>query len=178
MARALGITDNAVRAQLATLERDGLVRQHGLRRGSGKPSYSYALSSDFATSLSTAYVPMLVRLLRELNKRMPPAQLTALLRAVGQRWANELPEPGGDIRARMEAASAVLNELGGATEVVDAKGRPMIRGFSCPLGLAVQENPRTCLAIEALLTELIGRPVRECCDRSGEKARCCFEISG
>ena len=32
LAQALGLTDNAVRAHLATLERDGLVRQGGLRR--------------------------------------------------------------------------------------------------------------------------------------------------
>jgi predicted ArsR family transcriptional regulator len=35
LARALGLTDNAVRNHLATLERDGLVRQDGVRRGPG-----------------------------------------------------------------------------------------------------------------------------------------------
>ena len=40
LARALGLTDNAVRAHLAALERDGLVVQSGLRRGTGKPAYA------------------------------------------------------------------------------------------------------------------------------------------
>ena len=35
LARELDLTDNAIRAHLATLERDGLVTQAGLRRGRG-----------------------------------------------------------------------------------------------------------------------------------------------
>jgi predicted ArsR family transcriptional regulator len=178
MAKALGITDNAVRAQLASLERDGLVRQHGLRRGTGKPSFSYALAAEFEPLLSSAYLPLLVRLLRELGDRLPEAELTEVLRAVGRRWAGELRAPVGDPRARAAAAATLLNELGGITEVEEEEGRLTIRGVSCPLNVVVKENPRACLAIEALLTELIGTPVRECCDRSGERARCCFDVSG
>jgi predicted ArsR family transcriptional regulator len=44
LAQALVLTDNAVRAHLVTLERDGLVRQAGLRRGLSKPAYAYALT--------------------------------------------------------------------------------------------------------------------------------------
>ena len=178
MAKALGITDNAIRAQLAALERDGLVRQQGLRRGTGKPSYSYALAPEFEPLLSNAYIPLLLRLLHALGERMSPAEMAELLRSVGRRWAAELRAPAGDAMARAAAGSALLNELGGVTEVAEHKGRPLIRGYSCPLSLAVKENPRMCFAIEALLSELLGRPVRECCERDGEKARCCFEVSG
>ena len=37
LARELGLTDNAVRSHLAALERDGLVAQTGVRRGTGNP---------------------------------------------------------------------------------------------------------------------------------------------
>ena len=178
MARALGITDNAIRAQLAALERDGLVRQEGVRRGSGKPSYSYGLAPDFEPALSRAYIPFLVRLLRQLAGRMSEEELTALLRELGRQWARELRLAGGDERSRLAGASALLNELGGITEVEERDGRFTIRGHSCPLSVLVQENPRTCIAIEALVSELLGRRARECCDRSGERARCCFEVGG
>jgi len=46
LAQELALTDNAVRAHLATLERDGIVQQRGVRRGSGKPSYVYDLTPD------------------------------------------------------------------------------------------------------------------------------------
>lgn len=178
MAKAIGITDNAVRAQLTSLERDGLVRQHGLRRGTGKPSQSYTLTPEFEPTLSRAYLPFLVRLVRELADRLPQDQLIDLVRELGRRWAAELRPETGDLRSRVTAASALLNELGGVTEVKDSDGHLRIQGFSCPLDLVVRENPRVCLAIEALLSELVDTPVKEQCDRSGGRARCCFEVSG
>jgi predicted ArsR family transcriptional regulator len=176
LARSLGITDNAVRAQLTSLERDGLVRQAGLRRGPGKPSYAYALAPEFEPTLSRAYIPLLVRLLRELRETLSEEQLVALLRQVGRGWGAELSMNTTDPGAKLAAASALLNELGGVTEVEDKDHGCSIRGYSCPLGLAVQENPRVCVAVEALLSELLGTRVQEHCDRGGERARCCFEV--
>ena len=49
LAQALGLTDNAVRAHLATLERDGFVKQRGVRRGSSKPAYVYDLAPEDAS---------------------------------------------------------------------------------------------------------------------------------
>ena len=45
LAEALGLTDNAVRAQLTALERDGLVRQSGTRPGKRKPNVVYDLTA-------------------------------------------------------------------------------------------------------------------------------------
>ena len=45
LALALELTDNAVRSHLTALERDGLVRQTGVRRGGGKPAYTYELTA-------------------------------------------------------------------------------------------------------------------------------------
>jgi predicted ArsR family transcriptional regulator len=41
LATELGVTDNAVRTHLSSLERDGLVRQNGLRRSGGKPAFVF-----------------------------------------------------------------------------------------------------------------------------------------
>jgi predicted ArsR family transcriptional regulator len=173
LATSLGLTDNAVRAQLVALERDGVIRQEGLRRGAGKPSYAYGLSAEYEPVLSQAYLPLLVRLLREVGERMPDRQVVSLLRAVGRRWAAELPRvPDG--RPKAQVASELLNQLGGVTEV----DKHSVRGFSCPLTAAVRENPRVCLAVQTLLSEVLEVPVREQCDRSTERVQCCFEIGG
>jgi predicted ArsR family transcriptional regulator len=176
LATALGVTDNAVRAQLATLERDGMVRQHGLRRGSGKPSFSYALRSDFEPLLSKAYIPMLVRLLRGMGERLPASQMTDLLNEVGQAWAGELPRLSGDLRSRVVAASNLLNDLGGVTEIEQDHRCLVIRGYSCPLALAVRENRGVCVAVQALLSRYLGENVVEHCDREGERVQCRFEV--
>ena len=176
LAAALGVTDNAVRAQLSSLERDGVVRQHGLRRGSGKPSFSYALRPDFEPTLSRAYIPMLARVLRGMRDQLSAGQIADLLNKVGQDWARELPRVSGDLDSKVAAASDLLNELGGVTDIEHTDGCLVIRGYSCPLALAVRENRGVCVAVQALLSEYIGENVLEHCDREGERVHCRFEV--
>jgi predicted ArsR family transcriptional regulator len=176
LAKALGVTDNAVRAQLASLERDGVVRQHGLRRGSGKPSFSYGLRSEFEPLLSKAYIPILVRLLRGMGEQLPAPQVRDLLNGVGRDWASELPRLSGDVRSKVAAASNLLNDLGGVTEIEQEDRCFVIRGYSCPLALAVRENRGVCVAVQALLSGYIGENVVEHCDREGERVQCRFEV--
>jgi predicted ArsR family transcriptional regulator len=176
LANALGLTDNAVRAHLATLERDGLVEQRVAKRGGvGKPAFTYQVTPEAEPLFSRAYVPVLAKLLDVLSEQMPRHELDALMRSVGKRLAAERGTPSGTPRERAQAAAAFLTELGGVAELEERSGTLAIRGFSCPLGAAVQNHPEVCGAVEALLSELVGLPVRERCER-GERARCCFEI--
>src|SRR4051794_17081376 len=86
LAAALGVTDNAVRAQLQTLQREGVARAAEVRRdGSvGKPATLYDIEPAAEPSLSQAYVPLLTALLAELRRRSDPAEVEALLRNVGR----------------------------------------------------------------------------------------------
>jgi DNA-binding transcriptional ArsR family regulator len=71
LAQALELTDNAVRAQLAGLERDGIVRPDGIKKGTSKPSVAYSLIPDVEPLLSRAYRPLLHALLDTLAERLP-----------------------------------------------------------------------------------------------------------
>jgi hypothetical protein len=44
------------------------------------------------------------------------------------------------------------------------------------LSQAVHGGPEVCWAMESLIGELVAVPVRECCERSEQRPRCCFEI--
>src|SRR5215213_5697868 len=116
LARELGLTDNGVRAHLATLERDGVVRQRGsVRRGSGggKPAYVYELTPEAEDLFPKAYEPVLRELLDALAQRLGSEESEALLRSVGRSMAEGQAPATHSIRARLEAAVGVLNELGG-----------------------------------------------------------------
>ena len=176
LARALDLTDNAVRAQLAGLERDGLVRQQGLRRGAGKPAYAYDLTPEAERLFPKAYGPVLRQLLAVLAERLRPEELEGLLRTVGRRLATGRTAPASEPRARLATAVAVLNELGGLAELEERDGAIVIRGYSCPLAAAVPGHPAVCKLAEALLSEVVGAPVRERCDR-GERPRCRFDVT-
>ncbi len=175
LATALDLTDNAVRAQLAAMERDGLVRQCGERKGTRKPAVEYELDPEAETALSRAYVPLVGALMQVLATRLPRAELERVLREAGRRAAEGLPRPGGDAEERVRAASRVLDALGGLTEVAAEDGGWAIRSAGCPLAELVGRHPETCIALEALVAELTGLPVREVCKR-GERPACRFEV--
>ena len=90
--------------------------------------------------------------------------------------AAESSRASGSHRDRVERAAAILEELGGATSVEEHDGTFRIRGHGCPLGAAVRGHPEVCASVEALLSEAVGSPVRECCDH-GERPQCCFEVA-
>jgi predicted ArsR family transcriptional regulator len=175
LADALGVSGNAVRQQLALLERDGLLQRAGLRRGPRKPAQTYALSADAELLFSRAYAPVLTQLLHVLAGRLPAAELDALMREVGRGLTPDRPRPAGTARERAEAGSALLNELGGLADVEEKDGRLLIRGAGCPLGAATHHHPEACDAVGSLLSEYVGLPLRQCCERQ-ERPRCCFEV--
>jgi predicted ArsR family transcriptional regulator len=179
LARPLSLTDNGVRAHLAVLERDGIVRQRGsVRRscGGGKPAYVYELTQEAEDLFPKAYEPTLHRLLDVLSDQLGPEVAEALLRSVGRRLAEEHSVRATDARARLEVAVEVLNELGGLAELEERDGALVIRGYSCPLAGVTPDHPEVCRMAETLIAELAGVPVHERCDR-GERPRCCFEIA-
>jgi predicted ArsR family transcriptional regulator len=175
LADALEVSGNAIRPQLALLERDGLVRRSGVRRGTSKPARTYAVTPEAELLFSHAYVPVFTELLQVLAARLGPGEFDALMREVGRRLMADRPRPTGDARQRAEAASELLNALGGLARVEQHNGSLVIRSDGCPLGAATQHYPEACNAVESLLSEFTGMAAAKCCDRE-ERMRCCFEI--
>ena len=176
LAAELGLTHNAVRGHLAALQRDNLVREGSLRRSGTRPAMVYELVPRADSVLSRAYSPFIAQLLRVLGERRSNAELDELMRTVGRRLGAEWPPLRGDLRERVYATSALLEELGSLTEVEQWNGGYTLRGYGCLLGEAVHGRPEVCHAMESLVAHLVEAPVDECCER-GEHPRCCFEIS-
>jgi predicted ArsR family transcriptional regulator len=177
LASSLGVTRPAVRAQLATLERDGLVERRGSRRGASKPSHVYGITSQAELLFSRAYVPILTQLLHVLAQRMPPGEFDAVMHEVGRRLMEGRALSRGPLGDRVAGASALLNELGGLSEVQEEDGGYLIHSHGCPLAAATADHPEVCNALESLLSEFVGSRVTKCCDRY-DRVRCCFEVSG
>jgi predicted ArsR family transcriptional regulator len=178
LSEALDLTDNAVRAHLTTLERDGLVRQASLRRGVRRPHYSYELTAEAEALFPKAYEPVLALLLKVLEERLGPDQLEAVLIQTGREAARPyvVAEESGDFGARLEAVQRALGDLGGMAELVEEEGRFTLRGGSCPLAGVAAGNPAACRMVQALISEITNRPVQEHCERENGPT-CCFELA-
>ena len=178
MASAVGVTDNAVRVQLSALERDGLVRTAGTRRDGavGKPATLYELAPAASTVFSNAYAPVLASILAEARSRLEPDQLATVLQGAGDRLAAAGTASAGGFDDRVGAACALLAELGADAELSRTADGYVVRGYGCPLSLAVDSCPDTCRILERFLGDVTGGDVREQCDRS-ELPHCGFAIA-
>src|SRR5438105_13208915 len=111
IAGRLGLTANAIRAQLTGMERDGVIRRVGRRPGTTRPSHVFQLTPEVEQLLSRAYVPLLTQLVDVFATALPAEQLNGLMREAGKRLAEALPsgtrsnESLGD---RVNAASKIL----------------------------------------------------------------------
>jgi predicted ArsR family transcriptional regulator len=176
MAGEMGLTRTAIRAQLATLERDGSVEPRGLRPGTSKPARTYGVTAEAELLFSRAYVPILSQLLHVLSARLPKEELDAIMHEVGRGLMTGRSVPRGSLAQRVAAASDLLNELGGMTDVQEEGGHFLIRGLGCPIAAATAEHPEACNALASFISEFVGEPVSKCCDLY-ERRRCCFEVA-
>jgi predicted ArsR family transcriptional regulator len=177
IATTLGLTRSAVRMQITAMERDGVVRKVGKRPGTTRPSHLFELTPEVEQLLSKAYIPVLTHLIEIFAASLPSQQVETLLRRTGTALAKEI-SPGkvsGGLKQRVGKASELMNEHLGALTHVEGNGGISIRGAGCPLSALTGKHHGMCWAMETFVSEIVGVPVRECCDREN-RPRCCFEI--
>jgi predicted ArsR family transcriptional regulator len=175
LANALHLTDNAVRTHVAALERDGIVEQVGTERDTGgKPARVYGLTGEGEELFPKAYALVLGKLVEEIARVDGWERATALLRAVGQQAASGTAAPA-DREGRVAAAAAALRSLGGDVEVQRTDQGYTLQGYGCPLSAVTANHPRVCALALAVVEEITGGPVTECCERDG-RPRCRFRI--
>ncbi len=176
LADALHLTDNAVRTHIAALERDGIVEQVGTHRDTGgKPARVYGLTGEGEELFPKAYALVLGELVEEIARVDGWERATALLRAVGQRAASGAVAPV-DREGRVAVAAAALRSLGGDVDVLRTDGEYTLQGYACPLSAVTAKHPQVCALARALVEEITGEPVTECCER-GARPRCRFRIA-
>lgn len=175
---ATGLSVNAVRFHLETLEMEGLVASAGTRRprGPGQPATLYTVTPEAELGFSRAYAPVLTACIAELRSSVPAKQVIPFLHRVGKRIGSGASVSGRSLAARVKSASDFLNAIGGVTSVARTGDGFRIVGKGCPLAAVVEEEPCTCTAVEALVSQIIGKRAVEKCDRSGRPS-CCFEVS-
>ena len=180
LAAALEMTDNAVRAHLATLERDGLIRQGGVQRGHRKPHFAYELTPEAEHLFPKSYDALLNVLLSVLKERLSPDELGEVLQAVGRKAAAETTASlarGADLSAKAAKAVEMLEALGGAPRLAKEDDKIIIQSASCPFTNAVKAHPEVCRVAETLVAQITGGRVRESCNKTAFPPRCSFEIT-
>ena len=174
LASELGITKNAVRAQLFQLEKQGLVGARGEERTSRRPSALYGLMPGAEARFSRAYPAAFSGLIRVLSRKLPPKEFEQAMRELGRGMADRRSRLGEEPEDRIEAARSRLESLGSMTELHQVGNRYILSTDSCPIGEAVEADGRCCISMAAMIEEITGLPVTRRCEH--DDARCRFEI--
>ena len=176
LSERLELSANAVRSQLAALERDGLI---GLElrppRGVGKPAHQYRITPDAAALSPKAYDTLLDVVLTAARERTGVRGYAKLLKTTAAKLAGPPRAERTSLAARVADTKALLATVGAAVEVERSAGKLRLRGSECPLSGLVAAHPELCGVLADVIARRLGVPVTECCDRTAPMPRCCFE---
>lgn len=176
LADALNLTDNAVRMHVAALHRDGIVEPAGTERDTGgKPARLYALTREGEELFPKAYAVVLGALVEEIVRTQGQERAIMLLRKVGAQAASGA-RPGANLKQRLEGAAGIFRRLGTDVEITKTADGWRLQGYGCPLSAVTSGHAEVCQLAKALVEEVVGAPVTECCQR-GERPRCAFELA-
>jgi predicted ArsR family transcriptional regulator len=157
LAGEFGLSANAVRQQLLTLERDGYVAERAVRRGPTKPTLEYSLTPGAAELFPQHYDRMLNAVLRGVKESLGPEALNSVIDGIGKRAAANYGAriSAGDAKGRAIELAGILRENGVEADVIDLGDRVELREHNCPYGKTVGEHPEVCSIIHTVLRETV-----------------------
>jgi predicted ArsR family transcriptional regulator len=179
LAEEFGLSTNAVRQQLLTLERDGYVVERSVRRGPTKPTLEYSLASAAEALFPQRYDKMLNAVLHEVKASFGEDGLETVLAKLGERAAEKyrsrLSAP--DVKGRVYELAALLRENGVEADVVESpSGSLELREHNCPYGQTVGEHPEVCSIIHTVLSDTVSPKARQIESIATGGDACRFEI--
>ena len=180
LAGDFGLSANAVRQQLMTLERDGYVAEQSVRRGPTKPTLEYSLTERAETLFPQRYDRMLNAVLRSVRTEFGAPGLDAVLGTLGRREAERYRTKlqATDVLGRATELASLLREQGVRADVVETpSGAIELREHTCPYAKTVAEHPEVCTLIHHVLHETVSTDVRQVESLATGGESCRFEVA-
>lgn len=171
----LGIGAVGIRQHMALLERDGLVYTAAVRRGVGRPSHLYALTSAAEALFPRRYERLLLDALDMIAERCGPEAIDELFaqrsQALAEQYAPRLQ--GKTASERMTELATILTEQGYMCECEQQPdGSMALVEYNCPINCAALKHRQACSHELKLYQDLLG--VELICEETiAEGGTCC-----
>ena len=178
--QAAGVTENAVRQHITTLERDGFVVRGDTRPTGRRPQQLYELSRVGRELFPRHYTMLADRVIETIREKYGPEALADLMRELGQ-------QAGADGASRLQSIppdrmaaelATLMTELGyEAINRRTAEGNPEVVAYNCVFHHLAEQFPEVCQFDLALMEAATGRKVEhtECMVRGGDVCRFCLK---
>lgn len=180
LAGEFGLSTNAVRQQLITLERDGYVAERSVRRGPTKPTLEYSLTDSAESLFPQQYDKLLGAVLREVKDSFGAGALDSVLGKLGERasarYRSKIDAP--DAKGRAMQLAVLLRENGVEADVIETAGGAVeLREHNCPYSKTIGEHPEVCSIIHTVLHDVVSDHTRQIESIATGGGACRFEVS-
>ncbi|MBC7228752.1 MAG: L-2-amino-thiazoline-4-carboxylic acid hydrolase [Thermoflexales bacterium] len=157
LTRELGLTAVTIRHHLDVLHRDGLIGPPQILRkaGPGRPQHVYRLAGEAEELFPKKYDRLTDALLEELEERMSPEELNAVIDGVAERMARQVSAEG-DLSARVGALLEFLNGLGYLATAQEEDGGYRIAVANCPYERVARRHGLPCKVDSRLIALVTG----------------------
>jgi DeoR family suf operon transcriptional repressor len=180
LATEFGITPNALRRHLKTLETAGVVAYRAQVRGVGGPTFAYSLSEAGEALFPRAYAGALSDALEVVRAEQG---IEGVIRVFHRQWASladaAWPRMAGRTLGERTAVLAELRTKQGYMAEADEQSsdEAVIREYNCAIRDIAARFPEVCAAEERFFAELLGADVEreshilEGCNACGYRVR-------
>ncbi len=178
LARAFGLSPNAIRQQLVVLERDGLVEERSVRRGPTKPTFEFSLTAAAEKLFPQQYDKMLGAVLREVREQSGTDGVNKIFAGIAKRAAGHASARVTDHtpEGKLAALTEQLRENGVRAEYNLIDGGFELHEHNCPYSSLVSEHPEVCSVIHHVLDEVVGGEHRQTESLATGGKACRFEV--
>jgi len=180
LAGEFGLSTNAVRQQLVTLERDGYVAERSVRRGPTKPTLEYSLTDSAEALFPQRYDKMLGAVLREVKASFGPQAVEGLFEKLGARASEKYRAKIGasDPKGRAIELAELLRENGVDADVVETPtGSIELREHNCPYAKTLAEHPEVCSIIRTVMHDVVSEETTQVESIATGGGACRFEVA-
>jgi predicted ArsR family transcriptional regulator len=180
---SLGITRNAVRQHLATLETHAMVAKSVTRPSGGRPEQLYVLTDKGSSFFPRQYSWFAQLLIETVAQEVGEEHLGDRLAAMGEKVAKSLlagDAQQNDLPTQVQKLAVVMEDLGYKIDrdaPADKGGMPIIEAGNCVFHDLAKKRPHVCRFDLALLSTFTDSKVMhdECMVRGGNVCRFRFE---
>lgn len=157
LTRELGLTAVTIRHHLDVLQREGLIGPPQVlrRAGPGRPQHIYRLAGDTENLFPKKYDRLTDALLEELEERMSPEELSAVINGVAERMAQQV-RAEGDMNARLGVLMEFLNGLGYLATAEKEESGYRIIVANCPYERVARRHNLPCQVDMRLIALVTG----------------------
>jgi predicted ArsR family transcriptional regulator len=174
LAEAADISPVTVRHHLNTLQADGLIKVHSIRRKVGRPYYVYSLSEKGHELFPQKYVRLTNLLLGELKARLPAEVVTELFSAVVQAIVEEHKGEFEKLsfEERLSYLVGLLAEEGFLAQWKKVGDGYQLTEYNCPYLSVGYKHAEICTFDKELILSVLQTPIQQhSCMLNG--ADCC-----